>query len=313
MRPFLLLLPLSVLALIAAVLARAMIWVGIMDQPAGRKAHARPTPKAGGIAVIGACLAGGLLLAPLWDMRAGIAGGAALGLGVVGLLDDVRDRGVGVKLAAQIAAAMLVASLGNGDPIGWALSVLWLVGITNMFNFMDGLDGLAGGTGLIAALFLAAAAPHGGPTQAGALALAAGLAGFLPFNLAPARLFLGDTGSQFCGFLLGVLGLGLWQETAMAHSFWLLPALLAGMIFDVGLTLCRRLLAGARLTQAHREHFYQRAPLPAWAVAAVHWGFATLGGAAGLLMEAGLVLPVLLLPQLAWLGFVHRHGVRIPA
>lgn len=310
---------LAVLWLTSAMLARTMIQVGVMDIPTERKAHARPTPKAGGIGAIGACLVAIPLFSEYWTAQAAWALAGAVCLGVLGFMDDLRDRGVGIKLATQIIAAIAVVSQGSFDAGGWGmagpiLAVGWLVFITNAFNFMDGSDGLAAGAGLIAAAFLAAAAPSGGAVQAGALALAAGLAGFLPFNLPPARLFLGDTGSQFCGFLLGVLGLGLVQETGTLHSVWLLPMLLGGMIFDVGLTLVRRLMTGARITTAHREHLYQRSQLSAWSVAAIHCGFVVLGGVAWrwITHDFDWIAAILLaLPQLAWLGFVRLRGVRI--
>lgn len=310
---------LAVLWLTSAMLARTMIQVGVMDIPTERKAHARPTPKAGGIGAIGACLVAIPLFSEYWTAQAAWALAGAVCLGVLGFMDDLRDRGVGIKLATQIIAAIAVVSQGSFDAGGWGmagpiLAVGWLVFITNAFNFMDGSDGLAAGAGLIAAAFLAAAAPSGGAVQAGALALAAGLAGFLPFNLPPARLFLGDTGSQFCGFLLGVLGLGLAQEAGTVHSLWLLPLLLGGMIVDVGFTLARRIQAGARITTAHREHFYQRASFPAWVVMLAHWGLALLGALTWVMLDGvqgWLALPLWGLAHGAWLGFTQAGGVRI--
>lgn len=315
-------LTLAILLPTAVLLARAMIAAGIMDIPTGRKAHARPTPRAGGIAPIGACLLATPLFPVLWSTQTAVALICAAGLGGVGLLDDVRDRGAAIKFAAQTSAAVAVVSLGSFGADAWntagpilaVLAVGWLVFITNVFNFMDGSDGLAAGTGLIAAVFLAAAAPTGGPVQVVAGALAAGLAGFLPFNLPPARLFLGDTGSQFCGFLLGVLGLGLAQEAGTVHSLWLLPLLLGGMIVDVGFTLARRIQAGARITTAHREHFYQRASFPAWVVMLAHWGLALLGALTWVMLDGvqgWLALPLWGLAHGAWLGFTQAGGVRI--
>ena len=304
---------LAVLTLIAAGVARAMIRIGIMDMPAGRKAHNRPTPKAGGIAPIAAFVASFAIFSTVWELPTIIVVTTAVLLGLVGLIDDLRDLGVGAKLAAQTMAALVVVCVGPGPATGWAdplpwLAVGWLVFITNAFNFMDGLNGLAAGAGLIAAVFLASTAPPGSAAQIGALALAAGLAGFLPFNFPRARLFLGDTGSQFCGFLLGVLGLGLARETGAASAIWLLPMLLAGMIVDVGVTLIRRFLAGACLTTAHREHFYQRAALHPSAIALVHCGFVVIGGLAWHVADRVSTWPALVLLALthfAWLCFVE--------
>jgi len=315
------------LALLAAALARAMIVVRIMDQPTSRKAHARPTPTCGGIGVLAACLAAPLLLPAL---RHGIAPSllvAAALLGLVALADDFRPLGVAAKFLAQLAASLLVVALGlRLGPASWglaglALTIFFLVFITNAFNFMDGLDGLAGGTGLMAATLLAAFAPAGSPAQAGAWALAAGLAGFLPFNLPRARIFLGDVGSQPVGFLLAALGVAAAQGAAglagePGKMAWLMPMLLSGLLLDVGLTLARRAVAGARLTEPHREHFYQlaqRAGFSPVAVAAAHWGFSCWGGICWLLLDtsAAAAVPLLLAaPLLAWTVLVRARTVR---
>ena len=139
-------------------------------------------------------------------------------------------------------------------------------------NFIDGLDGLAGGVALIAAGFLAGiAATHDGWfAYAAALLLAAGIAGFLPFNFPRARIFMGDVGSQFCGFMLAVLAVVASRFQGLEMSFLLVPMLLSGVLFDVAFTLVRRAAAGERLTAPHRGHLYQvaqRAGVPAPAVA----------------------------------------------
>ncbi len=306
---------------LSALAARTMIAVGIMDLPDARKLHARPMPRAGGVGPMLAVLAGIAVFPVLWDTWIAAMLAAAAALGLFGLADDCRNRGAAAKLAAQsLAAVCVVGSMASATP-GWSPPALllawgWLVFITNVFNFMDGLDGLAGGSGMLAAAILAALAPVGGPTQAVAVAMAAGLAGFLPFNLPQARLFLGDTGSQFCGFLLGLLGLQFMAESAALTAVWLQPCLLSGMILDVVLTLARRAGAGARLTAAHRDHFYQRAKLPAGVVAAVHWGFVALGAWFWLLLSQDrfwpAVVPVLLAHP-AWLGYGLTGDIRIRA
>lgn len=311
---------LALLVLLSAGLAWLAIRMEIMDIPAGRKAHAAPTPKAGGIGPMGAFLAIFLCFPVLWTTPTIILAVAATALGLVGFLDDMRDISPRAKLTAQTLAAMAVIGVGacpvaHGHPASAILAIGWLVFITNVFNFMDGLDGLAAGAGLLAALFLAAAARPGGMVQICALALAAGLAGFLPFNFPRARLFLGDTGSQFCGFLLGVLSLSLNGEPGTPNTLWLLPLLLAGMIADVSLTLARRAMAGANITTPHREHFYQRAPLPARAVTRIHWAFVILGGSAWVLSNRANIwpaVPILVLSHLAWLRFAQA-GIAIPA
>ncbi len=198
------------------------------------------------------------------------------------------------------------------------MTVLWLLFATNAMNFIDGLDGLAGGVALIAAGFLAAiAAAYGGWfAYFAALLLAAGLAGFLPFNFPRARIFMGDVGSQFSGFILAILAVVASRLDNVELSFLIVPMLLSGVLFDVAFTLIRRAIAGERLTEPHRGHLYQvahRSGLPAVTVALVHWGFAGFGGLCALLFLAAPApakpfIPLLALPpQLCWLGFVtHR-------
>ena len=182
-------------------------------------------------------------------------------------------------------------------------------------NFIDGLNGLAAGTALVACCFLAgiAAAQGGWFVYFAALLLAAGLAGFLPFNFPRARIFMGDVGSQFCGFVLAVLGVAAARFEAIEMSFLLVPVLLFGVLFDVAFTLARRLLAGERLTQAHRGHLYQvaqRAGMDARLIAAIHWSFAAMGGLVilgFLAAPTALKPPILLLvlvPQAVWLIYV---------
>jgi UDP-GlcNAc:undecaprenyl-phosphate GlcNAc-1-phosphate transferase len=171
---------------------------------------------------------------------------------------------------------------------------------------------------LIAAGFLAAiAAAYGGWfAYFAALLLAAGLAGFLPFNFPRARIFMGDVGSQFSGFILAILAVVASRLDNVELSFLIVPMLLSGVLFDVAFTLIRRAIAGERLTEPHRGHLYQvahRSGLPAVTVALVHWGFAGFGGLCALLFLAAPApakpfIPLLALPpQLCWLGFVtHR-------
>jgi len=149
--------------------------------------------------------------------------------------------------------------------------------------------------------------------------LAAGLAGFLPFNFPRARIFMGDVGSQFCGFMLAVLGVAAARFGTIEMSFLLVPMLLSGVLLDVAFTLIRRAIAGEPLTKPHRSHVYQlaeRAGIPAPAVAMVHWGFAAFGGACCLLFihtpssYKPLVPLLVLVPQTTWLIVVSRQASR---
>ena len=324
------------IALVSALLVRAMINVRVMDLPNQRSAHAVPTPRGGGVGIVVGFLLGIAVLygfaafARLADpyFRAVIL--ASFAIAVVGFIDDLRDWPPAVKLAAQVLAALAavgsglyvqvlhVPGLGAVDlgwPAGAALTVAWIVFATNAMNFIDGLDGLAGGTALVASGFLAviAAAQGGAFVYFAALLLAAGIAGFLPFNFPRAQIFLGDVGSQFCGFVLAVLGVAASRFETVPMSFLLVPMLLSGVLYDVAFTLLRRALAGEQLTRAHRGHLYQvaqRCGVDARAVALTHWGFALLGGLACLGFIAAplplkpLLPAALLVPQLAWTRFV---------
>jgi UDP-GlcNAc:undecaprenyl-phosphate GlcNAc-1-phosphate transferase len=263
---------------------------------------------------------------------------AAVAIAAVALWDDMRDLSAKLRLAAQCGAALV--AVGSGlvvtrlsipyvgiVELGWAgplLTLVWIVGCTNAVNFMDGLDGLVGGTLLVvaAALCVVAADQQGWFVYAAALFLAAGFAGFLPFNLHPARIFMGDVGSQFAGFVMAVLAVSASRFDGQQLSFLLVPLLMFGLLFDAGFTLVRRAAMGERVLSAHRTHLYQlaqRSGVPVRAVAAVHWGFAAFHAAlawAFLVAPVGtkqfVVLPALAV-QLAWLGFVvsrmRRAGV----
>lgn len=329
-----LLLSLPLLAALSALVVRALIARPILDVPDARKAHARPTPTAGGLGVVAAVAAG---MAVLW--AAGDPGPAqhlplllaAAAMAAIGLADDRFGLPALPRLAAQAAAASVVIAGGLvldrislpwvGEvalgPFGAPATLLWFLVCTNAVNFLDGADGLAGGSLLVACLMLAAAgAMLGAPfVVALSLCLAAGLAGFLPFNLPPARIFLGDAGSQAAGFLLAALGVAAATAAEARMSFAIVPLLLAAHLFDACFTVARRALAGEAFWRPHRAHLYQmaiRAGWPAARVAALHAGFALWHGLLALLFLAlppeAKPLPLLLAlaGQLAWLAVVLR-------
>ena len=331
----------AALALLSAVAVRLMIAVRLLDHPNARSAHANPTPKGGGVGIVIAFLAGIMLLyryaefSRLADpyFRAVILASVAIAL--VALFDDMRDWPFSVKLATQVLAAVVAIASGltiedvrvpfigavHIGVLGPAITLCWFVYATNAMNFIDGLNGLAAGTAFVACAFLAliGAMQGGWFVYFAALILAAGLAGFLPFNYPRARIFMGDVGSQFCGFMLAVLAVAAGRFQQVELSFVIVPFLLSGVLFDVGFTLCRRALARERLTQGHRGHLYQvavRSGMDARKVAALHWGFAAYGGLGCLLFLAApspakpflLLLPVPV--QLGWAFLVAARARR---
>ena len=285
---------LPVLALVSAALVRAMAARGVLDVPGARSSHDRPTPKGGGVGIVAAVVLGLLLAVAFGVVPAGRGVPvvvATLLLAAVAWADDVRQFGFAPKLAAQAAAALLLALAGDAPAeIGpWhtgllaiPIAVVVMVFVANAFNFIDGLNGLASGSGLIVAVACGEAAARTGDTSIAAVAwpLAAGLAGFLPFNYPRARIFMGDVGSQPCGLLLGALACG---GGGLRPGGWGSAVAVLGLFAigaDVAFTLVRRAISGARLTEAHRGHLYQlahRAGIPAPSIALVYWGLAALG------------------------------------
>jgi UDP-GlcNAc:undecaprenyl-phosphate GlcNAc-1-phosphate transferase len=195
-----------------------------------------------------------------------------------------------------------------------ALTLGWVVFVTNAVNFIDGLNGLAAGCTIVACLFAAIAAPDLLGARAGVLA--AGVAGFLPFNYPRARIFMGDVGSQVCGFLLADFAVLAARD---ARASLVVPLALLPILADVAFTLVRRAAQGARLTQAHRGHLYQvaqRGGTPASVVSALYWLLSAWGGACGLLAGrsgggAWLALAACAasaVPLLPWAWFVARKA-----
>ncbi len=331
----------AALGLLSAGVVRLMISARILDRPDPRKVHTQATPKGGGVGVVVAFLIGIAVLyhfaefARLADPYFIGVIEASVAIAAVAFLDDLFDWKFTVKLAAQILAALVAVGSGiyvrnyrlpyvGSLDVGWLgvpATVLWLLFATNAMNFIDGLNGLAGGVALIAACFLAgiAAAHDGWFIYFASLLLIAGLAGFLPFNFPRARIFLGDVGSQFCGFMLAILAVVASRLDGVDLSFLIVPMLLSGVLFDVAFTLVRRVLAGEPLTEPHRGHLYQvaqRSGVPSVTVALVHWGFAMFGGVCALLFlvapsQAKPFVPLLALaPQMVWLAFVVHHARR---
>jgi len=319
-----------------------MTRVGVLDRPDPRKAHTRPVPKGGGVGVVAAFLLGTLILYRFAAFSRiaepyflGVIG-AATAIAVVAFLDDLRDWPFTVKLGAQVAAALV--AIGSGlvvtnlnlpllgtVSLGWfgvPLTLGWILFATNAMNFIDGLNGLASGVSIIACAALAGVAASAGGwfVYFASLLLAAGLLGFLPFNFPRARIFMGDVGSQFCGFVLAVLAVVAGRFAGVELSILLVPMLLFGVLWDVAFTLTRRLLAGDRISQPHRGHLYQlaqRSGLSATTVTLVHWGFALWGalccavflGASGIARSLAVLL--VLPPQVLWTAFVIARARRV--
>jgi UDP-N-acetylmuramyl pentapeptide phosphotransferase/UDP-N-acetylglucosamine-1-phosphate transferase len=265
-----------------------------MDHPNERSLHATPTPRIGGLGIMAgvgvasAWLASGMLLPVML---------AAFALAAVSVLDDVRGLPVALRFLAHFVAAaacLLALGLSGWALVGAILAVVWMI---NLYNFMDGSDGLAGGMAAIGfgALALAAILGDAPGLAAFCAAIAAAALAFLRFNFPPARVFMGDAGSIPLGFLAAVLGiLGARQNVWP----WLFPLLVfSPFIVDASVTLVRRALRGEKVWQAHRSHYYQRAVL----LGATHLQLA-LAAYVLMLAMAALAFVQLILPQhVAWM------------
>jgi len=226
-----------------------------LDTPNERSLHVTPVPRTGGIAIVLAALGAGLALGTPWPLLAGV-----LALALVSFLDDRRPLSPRVRLSAHVlvAAAWLTLALEPVAP--WLLLLLFLgiVWMTNLYNFMDGIDGLAGGmTAIGFGAYALAFLDHGLPGPAlFSASVAAAAAAFLRFNFHPARIFLGDVGSIPLGFLAAALGLAGWKSGVWPLWFPLL--VFSPFAVDATFTLVLRLARRERLSQAHRSHYYQR-------------------------------------------------------
>ena len=271
-----------------------------LDVPNHRSSHIVATPRIGGIALVLGVLGGMVVLylsgdAPGAGVAPVLAGAVAIAL--LGLVDDFQQLSALVRLAVQTAVAIAVvmtsgdaALPGLASPMAGALTVLWLVTLTNAFNFMDGIDGIAGAQALIAGFgWLIVGLLSDAPIVATlGLLLAAASAGFLLHNWHPAKVFMGDAGSGFFGFLFAALPL---VSSTSNDALWLCAALLMWpFLADTAVTLLRRASRGENVLSAHRSHFYQRLVLTGRShryVALLYAGLAALGGLAAVSLISG--------------------------
>lgn len=248
------------------------------DRPNGRSSHRRTTPRSGGFAIIGgfavATALYGAFLASVdagGDYAALVAGAlAAFGFGA---LDDRRRLGARVKLLAQVVIAVAFVVFSGAvarvplpfvgeTALGWAaapLTVFWIVAFMNAFNFMDGVNGIAGACAVfvLSAMAVAAAGSGEAAWAAPAIFLACALFGFLPLNFPAARLFMGDGGSQCVGFSIAALAALISSGQAAAVTPLFVPIAFMPFLFDVFFTLAHRVRRRCNILEAHKEHVYQ--------------------------------------------------------
>jgi len=232
-----------------------------LDKPNERSLHETPVPRTGGLVIMVAVLAAAVALGAPWITLV-----CVLGLAVVSFVDDRSGLPARVRFLAQVVAAALWLGFALPDAPLWLQAVLLLavVWVTNLYNFMDGMDGLAGGMAVFGFGGYALAYWAGGLTQPALFSASIALAAlaFLRFNFHPARMFMGDVGSIPLGFLAAVIGVEGWR--ADAWPVWFPVAVFSPFIFDATVTLLRRAIRGERVWQAHRSHYYQRLVQLGW-------------------------------------------------
>ncbi|MEO5896526.1 MAG: glycosyltransferase family 4 protein [Vicinamibacterales bacterium] len=258
---------------------------GLIDVPNLRSSHQVPTPRGAGAVIVLVVTA----VAGYGAYRAGfdqvvIAVPALLIAGISGA-DDIRSLPSWLRLLVHTGCAVVVVlAVRQAVPGGWPLaamilSTVWIVGLTNAYNFMDGIDGISGAQAVVSGLALTVAAMHAGLLEVAAagIAIAAASAGFLVHNWSPARVFMGDVGSAFLGFSFaaGALQVGSVSRAAgvmVGLSLW-------PFVFDTALTLVRRAVRRENIFAPHRSHLYQRLVIAGWshpAVATLYMGWAVL-------------------------------------
>ena len=333
---------LNVIGLVAAALVAALLVsfvstpvvkalaqkMGAVDVPKdARRMHDHPIPRMGGLAIFFGFMLSVLVFLPLTEQLRGMLLGASL-IVVLGILDDIYALSAKLKFVVQIVAALIAVSQGNvitvlsnpnifsDDPF-WDLgilsvpvTVLWIVGITNAVNLIDGLDGLACGVSTISSMTMLVIALVVAEADVAIImaALAGACIGFLPYNLNPAKIFMGDTGSTFLGFILAVVSI---QGLFKFYTFisFAVPFLMLGLpIFDTCFAIIRRLAKGQSPMAPDRGHIHHRLIDMGFsqkqAVAMLYVISAILGLSAVVLTTSGVLRAMFFLAALAVAGGV---------
>lgn len=285
-------------------------WIGSrwLDIPNERSSHTQPTPRGGGLAIVIVALVGSWLALPFvcssvttWQWLAFSTG--ALLIVSISWLDDLLSLSTRVRFAVHLVGAVLavlafgawkeIVLPGMGsfslDWIGWPLTLLWIVGLTNAYNFMDGIDGIAGGQAIVAGAGWAIIGIIGSNPLLCIIGilLAASCLGFLGHNWPPAKIFMGDVGSAFLGYTFAVLPVIAARGNA---RFMLIGILFVWpFVFDTAFTFVRRLIKRENVFTAHRSHLYQRLVISGFSHQTVTLLYVALS-LIGVVLSVGIVL-----------------------
>lgn len=269
-----------ILTTIGYTITRLMLHnIRVIDHPNERSLHAEAIPKSGGISIAVTYLIGMIAIYLFGNehyiKQQYIAAFvfSSLLIAVISLYDDIKNKSFKFKLLSQLIAVFVVLFSGividelalpglGYTTLGWIsypLSFLWIVGLTNAYNFMDGIDGLMGGVAVIVSLFFMAISYYHGSefVYITCYTILAGALGFLFFNFPPAKIFMGDVGSAFLGFTFATLAIIAARYDNSHTSFLVMPLLLFNVIYDTVFTFLRRLSNGEDVTNPHRSHLYQ--------------------------------------------------------
>ena len=268
------------LTIVATLITWGMLkFVRILDRPNHRSSHKSAIPKSGGISIVATFLIGMVAIALFAESGSaqqkymiGFVSSSIL-IAIISFLDDFSEKTAVFKLITHVVAVVVVLYCGividtlsmpwaDQLPLGWigyVVSFFWILGLTNAYNFMDGIDGLVASTAVISALFFMIISYYAGSTfvYISCYTIIAGAVGFLIYNAPPAKIFMGDVGSAFLGFVFATLAIIAARYDASHTSFLVMPMLLFHFIFDTLFTFFRRLLNKEKALQAHRSHLYQ--------------------------------------------------------
>lgn len=258
-------------------LLRLQVYGAMLDIPNDRSLHSTPTPRAGGLAILIGIVVGVMIYIPDVDSFQAMTTGLAVGvLAFISLLDDIRGTPAFLRLAIHFLSAAIALMTEVGPEMSlfghnwfsiamsWFGALFFVVWMINLYNFMDGMDGFAGGMAVIGfGTFGCLAWIADSPLfMVLSFIIAAAAGGFLLFNFPPARIFMGDTGSSILGFLAGVFI--LWADRLGVFPFWVGVLVFSPFIVDATVTLLRRLAAGELVWEAHKTHYYQRLVQLGW-------------------------------------------------
>ena len=317
--------------------------VRMLDIPNTRSLHTRPTPRGGGLGIVIGVLVGAWSLfifrtsnIPFREIAALSLGGTIVAL--IGWFDDIRPVSFRVRLIVQAASSIIILfAIGYfnavtvpiiGDirlySIGIPFTLIWIIGLTNVYNFMDGIDGIAGGQAVVAGIGWIIIGLLSGQSFVGLIGVLLGASnlGFLFHNWPPARIFLGDVGSAFIGFTLAVLPIIAVQRKPRFMVAGIL--VVWPFIFDTSFTLVRRLINKENIFEAHRSHLYQRLVIAGYShrfVTLVYMGLAVTGAILAFFWVKGfhhLDVLAILIPFMVFMGLWRftilsekkRHSVK---